>query len=217
MNIRFIIYFIISSIILLQTACGPKEDPAPYYTLSDEFKSYCFFNDGSSWEYKSSLLPTNDVVAIGGHMENVWTNTFEEIYNYQAVDMYVLDNQIGISMIELTAGSTINAVTSMNSQMWLFFDNGDYRLIFAPQYPLGEEQLLGEHEGNYTNVEIIPAMSLGQKTYLDVYHTRVIDYFEQGYGNFHFYIAKNYGLVKMENIMNNDTIIIELIDSSLYQ
>lgn len=220
MNTRFTKQFsfisIIFMVILLQ-ACKKKDNTIPYYTLSETFKSYCFFQDGSSWIYQSSLLSTTETISISSHNENIWTNTFGEVYNYQAVDMYIHDNDLGISMIELTANSTLNAVTNMNSQMWLFFSDGDYRLIFAPQYPLGEEQRLGEHEGYYTNVEIIPSMLLGTNTYSDVYHTRIIDHFEQGFGNFDFYIARNFGLVKMQNIVNNDTIILQLVNSSLIQ
>lgn len=217
MKIRIIIIIVFAFGLLIQQGCNTKVNTIPFYQLSDEFKSYCLFETGSSWEYQSSLLSQTESVNISEIQENIWTNTYNEDYNYEAVDMFVANNDIGISMIELTAGSTLNSTSSMNSQMWMFYNDGDYRLIFAPKFPLGEEQLLGEHEGYYTNIEILPTMQIGENTYTDVWHTQVIDHFEVGFGDFDFYIAKNYGLVKIQNIIGTDTIVLQLINSSLIQ
>jgi len=210
-----IIFFVLG--LLMAQACNTKVNTIPYYQFSDEFKSYCLFQVGSSWEYQSSLLAQPETVAINNIQENIWQNTYLEDYNYDAADMFVAENEIGISMIELTAGSNLNSTSTMNSQMWMFYSDGDYRLMFAPEYPLGEEQLLGEHEGYYTNIEILPNMQIGENTYSDVWHTQVIDHFEQGFGDFDFYIAKYHGLIKIQNIVNNDTITLQLVNSSLVQ
>lgn len=217
MKIRIIIIIVFAFGLLIQQGCNTKVNTIPFYQLSNEFKSYCLFETGSSWEYQSSLLSQTESVNISEIQENIWTNTYNEDYNYEAVDMFVANNDIGISMIELTAGSTLNSTSSMNSQMWMFYDDGDYRLMFAPKFPLGEEQLLGEHEGYYTNIEILPTMQIGENTYTDVWHTQVIDHFEVGFGDFDFYIAKNHGLVKIQNIIGTDTIVLQLINSSLIQ
>lgn len=203
----------------LQQSCGDKVTVTPpsYYKLSDEFKSYCLFETDSQWEYQSSLLEQTEDVNVVDIQENVWQNTFGETFNYEAIDMIMDDNELGISMIEITAGSTENSTADMNSLMWVFYSDGDYRLVFAPQYPLGEEQILGEHEGVYENVEILPEMWLDEKTYTDVYHTRVTDKFEIGMGDFDFYLAKNHGLIKMQNILDGDTTILQLVNSSLIQ
>jgi len=202
---------------LFQSCDKTEYVPLPHYTFSDEFKSYALFEIGSKWEYQGSQFEGTTEVLINDKIENKWTNSFGEQYTYDAVDMLSVDNKAKLSMIEITAQSTLNATTGMVSQMWLFYSNGDYRLIFAPQYPLGEEQLLGEHEGKYVNLEIIPSLTLGNNTYSDVYHTQITDYLESGIGDFDIYIAKNYGLVKMLNITGNDTISLELVSSSLVQ
>jgi hypothetical protein len=200
-------------------SCGPKTDitAISHYKLSEEFKTYCLFQNGSTWEYQSSLLAETESLSIVNIEENIWQNTFGETYKYEAIDMNISPNNIGISMIEITAGSTKNSTAEMNDLMWIFFNNGDYRLVFSPKYPLGEEQILGEHEGVYENVEILPNMSISEKSYKDVYHTRVTDYFENGMGDFDFYIAKNHGLIKMKNIIENDTITLQLVNSQLIQ
>lgn len=217
MKIRLIILLSFVFGLLVQQACNTKTETIPFYQLSEEFKSYCLFQEGSAWEYQSSLLTQTETVAVSTVQDHIWTNTYLEDYNYEAVDMFIGYNDIGISMIELTAGSSLNTTTSMNSQMWMFFDDGEYRLMFAPEYPLGEQQLLGEHEGYYTNIEVSPSMQVGDNTYSEVWHTEVIDHFEQGFGDFDFYFAKYHGLVKMQNIVNNDTIIMQLVNSSLIQ
>ncbi len=204
-------------LVFVANSCGPKITPIPYYKLSDEFKSYCLFQSGTSWEYYSSSIDWNDIVQVTDVQENKWLNEFNEHYNYQAFDMIVSQNNIGLSFIELTAGSTLNAVNTMNSQMWLFFDNGDYRLIFDAKYPMGEEQILGEHEGAYKNIELIPSMELRGNTYTDVYHTKVTDYYEQGFGDFDFYLAKSYGMIKMLNVVSGDTTLLEMVSSNTIQ
>ena len=210
------IFALIIGLIVIQS-CNTKVDTIPFYKLSDEFKSYCLFQQGSSWEYNSTLLSEPSSYGIAAVNENQWTNTYNERFSYEAIDMIMGDNQLGVSMIEITAGSTLNSTSSMNSLMWVFYSDGDYRLVFAPQYPLGEEQILGEHEGIYENVEIIPSLQLGENTYTDVYHTKVTDHFDNGMGDFDFYIAKYHGLVKMQNIVAGDTIVVQLKSSSLIQ
>lgn len=219
MKIRIIFFLFIGLGMTLLQSCGDKVTVTPpsYYQLSDEFKSYCLFETGSKWEYQSSLLGQTEDINVVNIQENVWQNTFGETFNYEAIDMQMDDNELGISMIEITAGSTKNSTADMNSLMWVFYSDGDYRLVFAPQYPLGEEQLLGEHEGVYENIEILPEMWIDEKSYTDVYHTRVTDYYENGMGDFDFYLAKNHGLIKMQNIVNGDTIIMQLENSSLIQ
>jgi len=185
--------------------------------MTDEFKSYCLFQPGSSWDYYSSALNDTVTLNLSELTEDVWYNNFGEKYNYEAFDMFFNTNDLGFYVIEITAGSTLNAVNPMNSLMRIFFDSGDYRLVFDARYPLGEEQIVGQQEGVYENVEILSSMDLHGNAYSDVYHTRVTDYYNQGFGDFDFYIAKNYGLIKMRNIVNNDTIVTELIKSSPIQ
>jgi len=213
----FLGILVLTGFTFFQSCNNTEYVPLPHYTISDEFKTYALFETGSKWEYQGTQFEGTTEVLINGIGENKWTNSYGEQYTYEAIDMYAVDNKAKILMIEITAQSTLNATTSMVSQMWLFYSDGDYRLVFAPQYPLGEEQLLGEHEGKYVNLEILPSFSLGDNTYSDVYHTRVTDYLETGFGDFDFYIAKNHGLVKMLNVNGNDTTILELVSFSLIQ
>jgi len=203
--------------LLLTNSCNKRVTPIPTYNITNEFKSYCLFQPGSNWDYYSSELNDTVKINLSELTEDEWYNNVGEIYNYEAIDMYFSNNDLGFYMIEITAGSTLDAVNPMNSLMRIFFDNGDYRLVFDAKYPLGEEQIVGQQEGVYENVEILPSMELHGNTYSDVYHTRVTDFYNQGFGDFDFYIAKNHGLIKMRNIVNNDTIVTELINSNPIQ
>lgn len=211
----FLILILFSGVIL--DSCGPKVTPLPFYKLTDEFKSYCLFQAGSRWTYVSSATADTTDVSIATVEENMWYQNITEEFNYEAFDMITNENSVGIAMIELTAGSTLNAVTTMNSLMRYYYSDGTYRLVFDAKYPLGESQILGEAEGVYENVEVLPELWVNGTTYSSVYHTKVTDYYEQGFGDFDFYIAKNYGLIKSVNYVNNDTITVELLNSSLVQ
>ncbi|PLX02260.1 MAG: hypothetical protein C0595_11410 [Marinilabiliales bacterium] len=208
---------IIIVITLFANSCTKKVTPVPTYNFTDEFKSYCLFQPGSSWDYYKSDLEDTVTVNVDELIDYVWYNNVDEIYYYEAYNMVFSSNSLGYKVLEITAGSTKDAINPMNSLMRIFFDNGDYRLVFDAKYPLGEEQIVGQQEGVYENVEILPSMKLHGNSYSDVYHTRVTDFYNQGFGDFDFYIAKNHGLIKMRNIVNNDTIVTELINSNPIQ
>ncbi len=215
--LNFYTLSIIFVFILFTNSCTKKVVTIPYYSMTDEFKSYCLFQTGSSWDYYNSKADDTVTINITELLEDVWYNNVGELYNYEAVNMIFTSNNLGISVLEVTGGSTLNAVNPMNSLMRIFYDNGEYRLVFDAKYPIGEEQIIGEQEGVYENVEFITTMELHGNTYSDVYHTRITDYYNQGFGDYDFYIAKNFGIIKMRNIVNNDTILTELISSSPIQ
>lgn len=210
-KIRTPLLFVV--IILFTNSCGTKSTAKPHYKMTDEFKLYCMFQPESSWQYYNSLLNDTTTIILNTLKKDIWHNNVGESYSYEAVNMFFIANSLGISTIQLTAGSTVNSTNPMNSLMRIFYDNGDYRLVFDAKYPLGEEQIIGENEGIYENVEVISNMELHGHTYSNVYHTRITDFYNQGFGDYDFYIAKYYGIIKMRNIVNNDTIVTELINS----
>jgi len=197
--------------------CGQRATPKPSYKISDEFKAYCLFQPGSTWDYYTSDSNDTASLQLEGITEDVWYNNAGELYFYEAINMYFDTTNLNTTYWQITAGSTKNSSSTMNSIMRIFNADGSFRLVFDASYPLGEEQLVGENEGAYTNIEIIPTMELRGNTYSEVYHSKVTDYYNQGFGDFDFYIAKNHGIIKIQNIVNNDTIITELINSSPIQ
>lgn len=214
---NFIITLLLIFTVVFIGGCGKRTSPKPSYKFSDNFKAYCLFQPGSTWDYFTS--ETNDTIQIKllELSEETWYNNSGELFFYQAINMYFDTTNYNASFWQITAGSTLNSTTEMNSIMRVFNADGSFRMVFNASYPIGEEILVGENEGAYENVEIIPSMSLHGNTYSDVYHTKVTDYYNAGFGNYDFYIAKNYGLIKIQNIINNDTILTELISANPIQ
>ncbi len=96
----------------------------------------------------------------------------------------------------------------------LYKDDGTYQLIFSSQYAIGEDIILGDDIGLYTNVEIIESLELNGNTYTEVYHTRLIITVNSNI-EYNYWIAKNYGIVKSVTTINGQTNSISLRSASL--
>jgi hypothetical protein len=166
----------------------------PNYKVSDLFKSYCYFESGSSWTYTNDSIPSTDKVTISEINEYTRFEPSTDDYRYQAIEISLDDNPLNMTLFELTAGTTQVEAGKMNSLFRMYLKDGSYYLVFSPQYPLGEEISLGETIGRYTNVEILNTMTIYENTYESVYHTRVI--MDATSTEYHYYIAKNHGLVR---------------------
>ena len=211
-TIGLIIIFLLN--IQLLTGCFSSGESLPYYTLSQEFTEYCWFETNSYWIYQNDSTLATDSVKITEVEEAKRFNPQGVDYNYQAVDMYMKTNVFGFSRHELTAGDYEAAANEMNSLLRLYEADGSYRLVFSPKYAIGEEIDLGAGVGLYSNVEIIGSLEINGNTYSDVYHTKII--MESGTGTeYNYWIAKNFSLVKSVVINNGQTISISLKSANL--
>ncbi len=195
------------------SGCLGTGDGVPYYTISDEFSKYCWFKENSKWTYKNEKTGVTGDIIIGEVFESKRFNPENVDYNYQAVEMIMLDNVFNMSKQEITAGDYQREEGEMNSLLRYYYKDGTYQGIFMPQYPIGEEIILGELLGVYTNMEILPQMTVNSNSYPEVWHSRIV--IDQADTRMHFYIAKGYGVIKSEYIIGSDTTVISLVSSSL--
>jgi len=196
------------------TGCFSSGEGIPYYTLSQEFTNYCWFEANSYWIYQNDSTLATDTIKITEVKDSKRFNPQNVDYNYQAVDMYMKTSIFGFSRHELTAGDYETAANEMNSLLRLYKDDGSYYLVFSPKYAIGEEIDLGVGVGLYTNVEIIGSFELNGNTYSDVYHTKIIMEGSTG-AEFNYWIAKNFSLVKSVITSNGQTISISLKSANL--
>jgi hypothetical protein len=198
---KFIIVIIIAFSAISFSGCFSSSNGIPYYAISDEFAGYCWFQEGSYWIYQNDSTLVNDSILITEVREHKRFNPESIDYNYQAVEMFTNTNNFNVAHHELTAGSFEVEPGEMNSLLRIYFNDGTYQLIFSPEYPLGEEIILGDELGNYTNVEIIDEYQLNGNTYNQVYHTRIVVSVAANI-EYNYWIAKNYSLIK--SVTNNN-------------
>ena len=203
-------------------ACNKTNDGNPYYKISDVFKQYCLFQEQSEWTYQddstniSYNLTVSDISSyIGFHSPD----NLSGAYSFDAIDI-VFDTATKLDLFRgtLNAGNPTTGSGDMTDMYWLFFKNGNYLLAFAPGYPLGEEQRLGDNPGYYTNIEILNDFNLNGKDYTDVYHTQVKK--TEGTPDtvyYQFYFAPNYGLIKWTRRVSGQTTSYSLTQSNLIQ
>jgi len=208
----------IITIILIISSCSDTtgtSDTLPYYTISEEFNDYCWFDSSSYWVFQNDSTLFTDTIKI---MDIDDTKRFHDEqggFNYQAVELFTKSNAFNISEYELTAGNSEPNPGSMNSLLRLYKNDSSYQLVFLPQYPLGEEIIMGEEIGVYTNIEFFESLWLNDKTYHDVYHTNVVISSKNTVYNY--WIAKNHGIIKTNSTIDDQTISISLISDQLYQ
>ena len=175
----------------------------PYYTISDEFANYCWFETGSYWVFQNDNTLVTDTIKISDVVETKRFHNENGGFNYQAVEMYTTSNGFDISRYEITAGNFEAKQGAMNSLLRLYKYDGTYQIVFLPQYSLGEEIILGDEIGVYTNVEIMTSFELNNKTYQDVYHTKVV--ISSTNSEYHYWIAKYHGLIKVTSTIDGQT------------
>lgn len=212
--IRNFIKTMVFLLIIFATGCSSTSS-VPSYKISDLFKSYCYFESGSSWTYTNDSTPSTDKVTISEINEYTRFEPSSDDYRYQAIEINLDDNPLNMTLFELTAGTTQVETGKMNSLFRMYLEDGSYYLVFSPQYTLGEEISLGETIGRYTNVEILNTMTIYDNTYESVYHTRVI--MDATGSEYHYYIAKNYGLVRFTVSTSQEQYSYSLKSSSLNQ
>jgi hypothetical protein len=212
LKLGFLIFISINISVL--SGCFSSGESFPYYSISDEFAEYCWYEVGSSWSYQNDSTLVVESIVIDEVDETIRFNPEGVEYNYQAVDMYLFTNNLGFTKLEITAGYYKADPGEMNSLFRLYNDDGTYQLIFSPQYAIGEEIGLGDNIGTYSNLEIIDNLELLGNTYIDVYHSRLI--IEVGTNiEYNYWIAKDYGLIKSVTSVDGQTISLSLKTANL--
>ncbi len=202
------------SIALALTSCLGSNNGIPSYTVSNEFAQYCWFQQGSIWVYQNDSTLASDSVIIEEIFESKRFNPESVDYNYQAVEMFTNSNLFDIDHQEITAGNFAVEPGKMNSLLRFYYGDGSYQLIFASEYPIGEEVILGDVLGVYSNAEIVSSMELNGTTYSDVYHSKIVISVNNNI-EYNFWIAKNYGLIKSTADVNGVITSISLKSSNL--
>lgn len=193
---------VIVLISIFLNGCLGTSQGIPYYTISDEFAQYCWFEAGSKWTYQNDQTEESGDVIIGEVLESQRFNPENEDYNYQAVEMILMNNVFNLSKIELTAGDYQAGEGEMNSLMRFYYTDSTYQLIFMPQYPIGEEIILGDQLGSYLNMEIMPTYEVLGTSYPEVWHTRIVT--SSPSVELHFFVAKGYGLVQSRKVVSGE-------------
>ncbi len=203
-------------------ACNTGKNADPYYKISDEFKQYCLFQKGSQWVYQNDTTKGLDTLKTDDLQSYVAFHSPDNTagpYSFDVVDMiYDTANRINFFKGSITAGNPTTGTGSMTDLYWLFFKNGNYLLAFAPGFPEGEEQRLGNNPGFYTNIDKLPNFDLNGKNYADVYHTQVKK--TEGTSDtvtYQFYFALHYGLIKWTRSVKGVTESYSLVHSQLTQ
>ncbi len=194
---------LIITILLVNFACSGFDDKyqvTPINPISDQFKLYAAFDTNSYWVYQNEANTSVDTIRVRSVLRDTrvhFDNTTTEGYRYEAMEIGFESGTTGIIRTELIAGFQAPTVDQMNESLRIHFRNGRYFRIFMPKYPVGETQLLGINEGNYTNLGQFGTYELNGSSYTDVFHTEVKDY-HSGADTVRltFFLARNFGLIE---------------------
>ena len=113
--VKYSLVVILGLTIIIQSGCFSSSNGIPYYTISDEFASYCWFQTGSSWVYQNDSTLDVGTITISDVNESKRFNPENTDYNYQAVEMFTSATAFDISRHELTAGDFAVEPGDMNS------------------------------------------------------------------------------------------------------
>ncbi len=179
----------------------PEPEPeVPDYDFSDIAKQYLIFQPESYWVFQDDstmALDTVQLYSVKDEIRKQDPGTSAE-YSYAAEWKYFSTNNTGLLKGESFATNTSLPDDVPNSLERIYFTEDSYKIAFAPVYPFGNRITLGGEEGTFVNVEKIPSFQLNGKVYTDVYHSVSEDYNDYPGDTvfYHFYYAKNYGLIK---------------------
>jgi len=200
----------------------PTPDPTkPDYDFSQISKEYLYFLPNSYWVYQDdSTLNAYSVKLFSAHEEIRQSGSGSvEQYSYNAYWMYYSNNNAGLKKSEMFATNFTVGEDVPNTSERVYFDDQEYKIGFAPMYPFGQRILLGGEEGTFINKELLPTVTLNGKTYTDVYHSISEDYETAAPDTvfYHFYFAKNYGLIKYTILGKGQAKSFSLLESSVLQ
>ncbi len=214
MNTKYINIGLLTSLGLLLsiiTGCFPKTNTntiTPTFEISEDFADYCWFETGSYWVFQNDSTLFTDTIKITNLVETNRFHNEQDGFYYQAIELYTNSNSFDITRYELTAGTYTVNQGEMNSLLRIYKSDASYHLVFLPQYAIGDEQIMGDEIGTYTNMEKLESFELNNKVYQDVYHTRVVISLTNT--EYHYWIAKYHSLIKATSIIDGQTSSISL-------
>jgi hypothetical protein len=200
----------------------PEPEPeVPDYTYNDVAKMYLNFLPESKWIFQDDSTMALDTLVLYSTQDEIRKQnpgTTAE-YTYLATWKYFSNNDIGLIKGECFAMNTSVPNNVPNSAERIYFSEDSYKIAFGPMYPFGNRITLGGEEGTFINKEKIPSLELNGKTYMDVYHSVSEDYNDYPGDTvfYHFYYAKNYGLIKFSYEHKGFGHSYSLVNSSLSQ
>lgn len=183
-----------------------------HYTITNEFKSYTLFSQGSIWTYEQEESKIEASILLDSIVNYKGVNGLDPDndieYRYEAFESYVNQpNAMNYKKMEIAATNQSKKSSDMTSLLRLFFTD-QYHTVFEPNHPFGEIIDIGEISGKYENVDFLVQYQVLENTFNNVYHTRVYDSLNLSQTEIYdFYIAKNYGIIRQEMRSPNDTII----------
>lgn len=149
--------------------------------ISTEYKTYTLFESGSQWIYReetsgdTSKILIDSVVSYIGVNQSGLNNQID--FQYEAFEMFIdQDNNMGFRKYEIAATKEKKEASDMTSLLRLFLDN-KYHTVFQPCFPFGDTVEIGTVSGNYINLGFYQNYSIGEHTFNEVYHTKVLDAF----------------------------------------
>ena len=168
-------------------------------TISDTFKSYCIFDTTSYWVYRDFNQQLTDTVMVRGHRTEQRLQVLPDqitSYRYEAILFDFESGHMGLEKAEIIASQKQSTGDTLYERYRLYFSNGRYYTILAPEFPLNEIQLFGEQEGSYTNIAFYNQFTLNGTSYQDVYRSSVKDYFNgPDTLRMEFWLARNIGMI----------------------
>ncbi len=179
----------------------PEPEPeVPDFDFSALSKEYLSFQPESIWIFQDDSTMAVDTLKLYSTQDEIRKQnpgTTAE-YTYAAQWKYFSGNNIGLLKGESFATNTAVPDNVPNSSERIYFSEDSYKIAFGPVYPFGNRITFGGEEGTFINLEKIPSYELNGKIYNDVYHSVSEDYNDYPGDTvfYHFYYARNYGLIK---------------------
>jgi hypothetical protein len=201
-------------------APSPNPEPeVPDFSYNDMAKMYLSFKPESKWIFQDDSTLTLDTLVLYSTQDEIRKQnpgTTAE-YTYLATWKYFSNNNIGLLKGESFAMNTAVPNNVSNSAERIYFAEDSYKIAFGPMYPFGNRITFGGEEGTFINKEKIASMELNGKTYTDVYHSISEDYNDYPGDTvfYHFYYAKNFGLIKFSYNHKGSGHSYSLVDASL--
>lgn len=212
---------IIGSILITSCLKNDGYQKPVIHEISDEFKSYTVFDSASFWVYKHDQSQVKDTVSIikvltdkRYHVDQ----TGAQGYYYNAIEMIYKSSAHNFTKGEISAGSLYDENTTMSENYRLYYESGRFFSVFTPKYPIGQTQLLGINEGNYTNFAFHNNFYVNEIQYDSVWETTIHDFHDGNDTVFmHYFIARHFGVIRMTKKSSTIDESWSLINSSLTQ
>ena len=194
-RISLILYCII---IFLLYSCQKKE--SKHYTISDNFKEWCLFQNGSYWIYKEDSLQYIDSLYIDGAPIH-YTNTI----NINADEKGYIIDLISIPLkSQFFNAWELSASADLCSHLVISFKDSTVVLSLVDNLKYLSKYTASNFSqpAYFENLQYYSSFEINSKDYKDVIKT-FFYHFEGGSKEYYFYFAKNVGLIKISGTWNN--------------